>query len=190
MSRFGIARIGTVDVDLVGLGLKFDLPELAQEVKPRYSARAAAYFDRAVRISRADGGARLAPVHFLVALGERGIDTFDRLCSAYGLDEAAWRAQLAASPRAAPAPTLPIAPASCATALATASPAPARADELLTSDQAATLLGMHIQTVRGYIRGGKLPAFRIAGERAIRIRRDDVLSLLETMAPAATPEAP
>lgn len=177
VSRFGIARIGPIDVDLVALGLRFDLAEPQPSVKPRYSARAASYFDRAARIARADGGGRLAPIHFLAALGEPGIETFDRLCAAHGLNEAGWRAALAASPR----PQAEI--AGVGAAAAPSAVAPFHAQDLLTSEEAAQLLGMHIQTVRGYIRGGKLPAFRIAGERAIRIRRDDVLSLLEAMAP-------
>jgi len=50
---------------------------------------------------------------------------------------------------------------------------------LLSPDEAADLLGVHTQTVRGYIRDGKLKAHRVAGERAIRIRRKDLLALLE-----------
>jgi excisionase family DNA binding protein len=52
------------------------------------------------------------------------------------------------------------------------------ASDLLSPEQAAAELGVHIQTLRGYIRRGKLVAFRLAGERAIRIRRDDLLALL------------
>ena len=58
---------------------------------------------------------------------------------------------------------------------------------LLSPEDGARLLGLHIQTVRGYIRNGRLPAFRIAGERAIRIRRDDLIALLQAM-PAARPD--
>lgn len=185
VSRFGIARIGPLEVDLVALGLRFDLDEPPSGVRPRYSVRAAAYFDRAARVARAEGAPRLAPIHFLAVLGEPGVPTFDRLALTHGLDHAAWRAALASCPPPERQPA----------AAAVEHPAEELAQDssadLLTPDETARLLGMHIQTVRGYIRGGKLPAFRIAGERAIRIRRDDVMSLLESTGSAATtPQTP
>ncbi len=180
VSRFGVARIGPLTVDLVALGLRFDLDAPEPGVKPRYSLRAAGAFDRAARVARGDGAARVLPIHFLAVLGEPGVLTFDRLAANHGLDYASWRAALA----------------SCALpgeAQATSHQAdPARLPEagvgndaaLLSPEEAAKVLGMHIQTVRGYIRSGKLPAFRVAGERAIRIRRHDVFALLEGRGPA------
>lgn len=50
---------------------------------------------------------------------------------------------------------------------------------LFTVDEAAAFLGIHHQTIRGYIKSGKLPAFRVAGEKVIRIKRDDLMGLLE-----------
>jgi excisionase family DNA binding protein len=46
-------------------------------------------------------------------------------------------------------------------------------------DQAAEFLGVHHQTLRGYIKTGKLPAYRLAGEKVLRIKRDDLMALLE-----------
>ena len=51
--------------------------------------------------------------------------------------------------------------------------------DYLTPEQAADVLHAHVQTIRDYIRSGRLPAFRLAGERAIRIRRSDLEALLE-----------
>ncbi len=51
----------------------------------------------------------------------------------------------------------------------------------MSVDAAATALGVHTQTIRGYIRTGKLPAYRIAGERAIRILGTDLYGLLEPL---------
>jgi excisionase family DNA binding protein len=51
--------------------------------------------------------------------------------------------------------------------------------QFFSPDEAAEFLGIHTQTVRGYIRTGKLPALRLAGERALRIQREDLLALLE-----------
>ena len=50
-------------------------------------------------------------------------------------------------------------------------------------DEAADFLGLHVQTIRGYIRTGKLPALRLAGERALRIKREELLNLLEPFEP-------
>src|SRR5690348_4472765 len=51
--------------------------------------------------------------------------------------------------------------------------------DCLTPEQAADVLHVHVQTIRDYIRSARLPAFRLAGERAIRIRRSDLEALLE-----------
>ena len=49
--------------------------------------------------------------------------------------------------------------------------------------QAAEALGVHVQTLRAYVRSGRLPALRLAGERAIRIRRSDLEKVLEPVQP-------
>jgi excisionase family DNA binding protein len=54
--------------------------------------------------------------------------------------------------------------------------------ELFTVDQAAEFLGVHHQTLRGYIKSGKLPAYRLAGEKVLRIKRGDLMTLLEPVA--------
>ena len=40
-------------------------------------------------------------------------------------------------------------------------------------------IGVHVQTMRAYIRSGRMPAFRLAGEQAIRILRSDLEKVLE-----------
>lgn len=168
VARFGILDLGPVAIDLEPLGLGFDasLPSLA--IRPRYSAETAAAFERAARVARGDRGRPLAPVHLLVALADPSAPTFARLAQRHGLDAAGWRRLLAAlEPPQAVDPTAPSARAKVA------------APDLLTTDEAAELLGVHIQTLRGYIRSGRLPALRVAGQRAIRVRRDELLGLLE-----------
>jgi excisionase family DNA binding protein len=51
--------------------------------------------------------------------------------------------------------------------------------DYLTPEEAAEELGVHVQTMRAYIRSGRMPAFRLAGERAIRILRADLEKVLE-----------
>jgi excisionase family DNA binding protein len=53
--------------------------------------------------------------------------------------------------------------------------------EYLTPEEAAEALGIHVQTMRGYIRSERLPAYRLAGERAIRILRSDLEKVLEPL---------
>lgn len=176
VARFGIVDLGSQAIDLGALGLRFDLPSPDLSLKPRYTPAAAAVFDRAARIARADGAARLAPIHLLVALDDPAIPTFAAIVRHCGLGPVGWRRLLAATPPPSAGPRPP------APAVADAGPAAAPVealDALLTPEEAARAIGVHIQTVRGYIRGGKLAAFRVAGERAIRIRRDDLVALLE-----------
>jgi excisionase family DNA binding protein len=190
VARFGIVDLGGTALDLTALGLRFDLPGPDVSLKPRYTAAAAAVFDRAARVARGDGAARIAPIHLLAVLGDPSLPAFARISAACGLDSTGWRRALAAL-----MPPAEGAAGGERAALRAGGPgaAPAHAlDGLLSPDDAARALGVHIQTVRGYIRDGRLPAFRVAGERAIRLRRDDVAALLESMgvaAPAGTDPA-
>lgn len=179
VARFGIVDLGPLAIDLEPLGLGFDasLPSLA--IRPRYSAEAAAVFERAARVARGDGGRPLAPVHLLVVLADPRVPTFARLAKRHGLDAAGWRRLLAA-----------LEPSSSVDPVAPSSRATLAAPDLLTPDEAAELLGVHIQTLRGYIRSGRLPALRVAGQRAIRVRRDELLGLLEHLRAPRAGHAP
>lgn len=176
VSRFGIVAFGEAEIDLHELGLRFDMSEPWQAGGPRYSVATAEVFDRAARVARIEGSARIAPIHFLAVLADYDLPLLGAIRQRYGLDSTRLRAALARVPAPARQPEAPPA----------ASPAPAQPaiPDLFNPDDAAAFLGLHTQTIRGYIRSGKLPAFRIAGERSIRIRRDDLLSLLESLDPA------
>lgn len=56
-------------------------------------------------------------------------------------------------------------------------------DRLFSPEEAATYLGVHVQTVRAWIRSGRLPASRLAGQRALRISAADLRSVLEPVVP-------
>lgn len=178
ISRFGIVEFGDRALDLGRLDLPFDLPTPETTLRPRYSAATTELFTRAARICRSDGGGPMRPIHLLVALGDDSWPRMRQVLQTLGLDAAGWRRLLAAiEPTATPPARAPDS--------STASP---RGEDLLSPEQAATELGVHIQTLRGYIRRGKLPAFRLAGERAIRIRRDDLAALLaQPVEPGGTP---
>ncbi len=53
------------------------------------------------------------------------------------------------------------------------------AERLYTPEEVAEYLGVHVQTVRIWIRNGKLPARKLAGQRALRIRESDLEAVLE-----------
>lgn len=50
-------------------------------------------------------------------------------------------------------------------------------DELWTSRKVADYLGVHIKTVQGWVRDGRIPAMRLANQY-LRFRRSDVEALL------------
>jgi excisionase family DNA binding protein len=177
VSRFGIVPFGDAELDLQELGLRFDVCEPSQTFGPRYSEATAEVFDRAARVARLEGARRIVPIHFLAVLADQDLPLIGEIQRRYGLDSTRLRAALARVP---------------VPAAAQVNAAPAASVGLLNPDEAAAFLGLHTQTIRGYIRSGRLPAFRVAGERSIRIRRDDLLALLESLDPdhgAAGPPA-
>jgi len=56
-------------------------------------------------------------------------------------------------------------------------------EKLYTPEQIADYLGVHVQTVRTWIRTGRLPAHRLAGQRALRVRASDLSTVLEPVQP-------
>ena len=54
-------------------------------------------------------------------------------------------------------------------------------EKLYSPEEAAQYLNVHVQTVRAWIRSGRLRARRLAGQRALRIADTDLLSVLEPL---------
>lgn len=143
-ANLGVAVLGPLVIDLYAFS---DLGEEegteATPVRPKYAPDTAAVFDRAARIAREDGEKKVR----LAAFGRDESELMDRLMSRYGFDHTAWRAALVEWDRAS-------------------NGAGGRRPEnykVLSVDDAADTLGLHAQTIRGYIRSGKLPAYRIGG---------------------------
>lgn len=57
-------------------------------------------------------------------------------------------------------------------------------ERLYSPEDAAEYLGVHVETVRSWIRSGRLRATRLAGQRALRIRASDLAHVLEPLEPA------
>ncbi len=122
-------------------------------------------------------GSRLTrSAHVLLGIAASGQGTLGGLLATRGISMEVLRTRAREAIAASPAPVV----SDAAPAPAAASPASSR--ELLTVDQAAEFLGIHHQTLRGYIKSGKLPAYRLAGEKVLRIKRDDLMALLEPVA--------
>ena len=61
--------------------------------------------------------------------------------------------------------------------------APQPLEKLYSPEEAAEYLNIHVQTVRSWIRSGRLKARRLAGQRALRITASDLQSVLEPISP-------
>ncbi len=172
VARLGVVVFGELTFDLSPYA---PVPERngSSGTGPRYAPDAAEVFDRASSFARADGEERVRLVHLLAAFSHTESRLLQALMESHDFDGVQWRAALLAWDR---------------TVFSSDDPTPARGD-VLSVDDAAAALGVHAQTIRTYIRGGKLPAYRIAGERAIRVLASDLFGLLEPLEPSADPGA-
>jgi excisionase family DNA binding protein len=62
-------------------------------------------------------------------------------------------------------------------------PAASEPEKLYSPEEAAAYLGVHVKTVRSWIRTGRLRASRLAGQRALRIKAADLNAVLEPIDP-------
>jgi excisionase family DNA binding protein len=184
VARFDIVQIGEITIDLEELEephpeVSEDDAGRADKQKVAYSPRASAVFDRAARIAKRDNSSKIGIVHLLVAFANEDNMVFARLKEKYSVSGVKWRSALSK--------WQPESPAKIATSSKvgseTRSPKELNEKMFFTPDEAAVFLDVHPQTIRGYIRTGKLAALRLAGERALRIQRNDLLALLEPYKP-------
>jgi len=175
ISHFGIAQFGPVILDLEELGVDWLMPSDKSSPKVAYSQEVVALFDHAAQIAKAGGSSAIRIDHLLAAFAREESGLAGELKRKHGITNAGWRhaaAQLetgrAAQTRQEPKDDRE---------------AVSSARDYLSPEDAAEALGIHVQTVRAYIRTGKLPALRLAGERAIRIRRSDLETVLEPLVP-------
>jgi len=161
MARFGFFTFGpiTVDVDMV--------EEVVQRTAPRCSAHGPGeheYTDDYVRLSRRlmdevrrSGRRRIDELHFLLAFMRTPEGLPARVFGELGVTPE----QVEEFARSRPGAEA------------------ARLEKLYSPEEAADYLGVHVQTVRAWIRSGRLPASRLAGQRALRIRASALSSVLE-----------
>lgn len=56
-------------------------------------------------------------------------------------------------------------------------------ERLYSTEEVADYFGVHVQTVRGWIRSRRLPAAKLAGQKSIRVRERDLRRMLQPIEP-------
>jgi excisionase family DNA binding protein len=176
ISRFGVVTLGPVLLDLERAGVLWMDEPVRSARKVAYSEAVIALFDLGAKIAKADGGTAMKVEHLLVAYADSNSGLMGELKSEHKLTSAGWRAAVAA-----------FAASRVEDVERGSGDRVSAARDYLTPEEAAEAIGIHVQTLRGYVRSGKLPALRLAGERAIRIRRMDLETVLEPMVPQSMP---
>jgi len=169
VAQFGVVVLGPWTFDLEAMGIDWMSPVDKAAAKVAYTETAVEIFDRAARIAKVEDAGSIHVYHLLAAFANEEAGIMGELKRAHGITSAAWRAavgRLAETTQGQPANS--------------GTPA---TREYLSPEEAAEVLGIHVQTLRAYVRSGKLPARRLAGERAIRIRRADLETMLEPFIP-------
>ncbi|MFZ5876826.1 MAG: helix-turn-helix domain-containing protein [Nitrospirota bacterium] len=171
-------RSGATVLDALGIGE----PDVARGGAPprrgsrsRWGAALQPIIQAAAEEARQLGGRLTRSGHVLLGVVVSGQGTLPGLLAGRGITLDALRAQVRAA--IASSPMAPATPAETPRSMTGV-----LSRELFTVDQAAEFLGVHHQTLRGYIKSGKLPAYRLAGEKVLRIKRDDLMTLLEPVA--------
>ncbi len=161
-ARFGYFHFGPISID-VRL-----IEEIANRTLPGSSMTTAVMDDDMVRFSRAlmaeagrSGGRRIDELHFLLAFMRWGSGLPGRVFGELGITPE--QVEEYARRGGASSPSAP--------------------EKLYSPEEAADYLGVHVQTVRGWVRSGRLKASRLAGQRALRIRATDLQSVLEPVDP-------
>ena len=180
IARFDIVQIGPLTIDFEELGepLKDDTGKTNKQ-KVAYSSDTVAVFDRAAHIARKDNSSKVELVHLLVAFAYEDSGLMAQLKEKYGISGMEWRSALSKWQPISLEKTEP----SSKIGAGSKATMEFKEKQFFSPDEAAEFLGIHTQTIRGYIRTGKLPALRLAGERALRIQREDLLALLEPYKP-------
>jgi excisionase family DNA binding protein len=175
ISRFGIATLGPWSLDLETLGVDWVRQPDGPRPKLAYSQEAVDLFDRAAQIAKSSGDTGVRVNHLLAAFAAEEGGLMGEVKHAHGITSASGRAAIARIGMDRTNGT------NAAASLERAGIEKRNAREYLTPEQAAEALGIHVQTMRAYIRSERLPAFRLAGERAIRILRTDLEKVLEPL---------
>lgn len=160
-SRFGFFTFGPVTIDvrvIEDLVARTAKRTAAPDQKPRYADDTLRFFQVLSDEVERRGSRRIDEVDFLSAFMQIGEGIPGRVFSELGVSVEDVRSYVP-------------------------EPATAAGRRLYSPEEAAEYLGVHVKTVRTWIRTGKLPASRLAGQRVLRIRSADLERLLEPVEP-------
>jgi excisionase family DNA binding protein len=174
ISQFGIVQLGAWTIDLEALGIDWLHRPEHNGAKVAYSQAVVEIFDLAARMARSEESGIHVP-HLLAAFAAEETGLMRELKRTHGMTSGSWRAAIAQLPSNG------LGDKSRDTQAGLSQARVVR--DYLSPEEASEVLGVHVQTLRAYVRSGKLPALRLAGERAIRIRRVDLDKLLEPVVP-------
>jgi excisionase family DNA binding protein len=162
MSRFGFFQFGPISIDV---NLVEDIVERTVARRPPGDTSPIAIGDDVVRFSqklmeevRRGGRRRIDELHYLLAFMKIGEGVPERVFGELGVSAA----QVEAYARARSDP-------------------PASRERLYSPEEVAEYLNVHVQTVRTWIRSGRLRARRLAGQRSLRISESDLQTVLEPL---------
>lgn len=163
MARFGYFHFGPITIDIRLI------EEIVERTVPRGDGGRAGLDDANVRFShilidelRKSGQRRIDELHYLLAFMRVDEGLPGRVFGELGVT----REEVLEYARQGPGPA-------------------ANQARLYSPEEAAEYLGVHVQTVRAWIRSGRLRASRLAGQRALRITATDLQSVLEPVDPAS-----
>lgn len=165
VQRFGYFNLGPITIDVRMIE---DIVERTAKRQPGPTVHIGEDLSRFSRVLmeelKRSGRNRLDDLHVLLALMRCDEGLPGRVFGELGVTPEEVEEYLKGNPTAAP-------------------PAPVE-EKLYSPEDAAEYLGVHVQTVRAWIRSGRLKASRLAGQRALRIKASDLATLLEPVDPS------
>ena len=163
MARFGVFSFGPITLYVPTVEAALDITEAPQPVTTKN-------FVRLTEIMREEqarvGDSRITELHALLAFMKIGVGLPARVFGELGV-----------SPRQVEEYAL------------NGAAATEGLEQLYSPEDAARYLGIHVQTVRSWIRSGRLKASRLTGQRALRIKASDLATVLEPVKPEGATSA-
>ena len=159
-SRFGFFSFGPINIDvrLIEDIVERTTPKGEGTHPPKHSDDFVRFSQRLMEELRRSGRTKLDDLHWLLAFMRCGEGLPHRVFSELG-----------------------VTPEQVEEYARSGGMSPASLEKLYSPEEAAAYLNVHVQTVRAWIRSGRLRARRLAGQRALRITASDLQSVLEPL---------
>lgn len=160
LARFGVFRFGPITISVDQIEAAVEQSHRGAELPASQGEGFVRLFDMVAQEARRTGSRRPNELHYLLAFMRIGDGLPARVFGELGVSPEQVE-QFARRP-----------------------PAGRSIEERLYSpEEAAEYLGIRVETVRAWIRSGRLRASRLAGQRVLRIRASDLEAVLEPVQP-------